>query len=230
MSKLAKTFCLCLIILFGLQPAVSQQATAGAQQEKMIVRRLTLVKLPLDLSIEYNGKTLDGAWNVSRELGLRTQVFQADSAWLKNITLKLKNVSDKSITYVVVFLTFPDTAKERASSGLDLPSAQANTKGLPGLDQIFVGVDPERKFLREELRLAPGESLELRLATEYSKISQLMRLLDLPMEQVNQMEIEIHAALFSDGSMMQAGMMYKRDPVNPRRWIPVGLLPYDRNQ
>jgi len=205
-------------------------ATMGIAQtnQKMIVRRLTMVKYPLELSTHYKNKLVDAKWNVFPESGFRSQVFEADSDWLRNVTLKLKNASDKRITYIALFLTFPETAKEPTRAGLNLPSVQqSSTERGPGMHQIFVGIDPEQKFQRPALSLAPGEILEVSLAPEYPRISTLVRLLDFPMEQVNQLEVEIHTALFDDGTLFQAGMIYKRDPKDPHHWITVGSAPFD---
>jgi hypothetical protein len=205
-------------------------ATTGVAQtnQKMIFRRLTMVKSPLELSTDYKNKPVDAKWKTLPDVGFRTQVFEADSDWLRNVTFKLKNVSGKRITYIALFLTFPETAKETSRAGLNLPSVQqSGTERVPGMHQIFVGVDPEQKFQRPALNLAPGETLEVSLAAEYPRISTLVRLLDFPMEQLNQMEVEIHAALFDDGTMDQGGMIYKRDPKDPHHYIPVGSAPFD---
>jgi hypothetical protein len=69
--------------------------------------------------------------------------------------------------------------------------------------------------------------LEVSLASEYPQISTLVRLLDFPIAQITQMEVEIHAALFDDGSLFEAGMIYKRDPKDPHHWIPIGSAPFD---
>lgn len=205
-------------------------ATVAAAQtnQKMIVRRLTIVKYPLELSTDYKNKPVDAKWNTFPDTGFRTQVFEADSDWLPNVTFKLKNVSDKRITYIALFLTFPETANEPTHAGLNLPSPQqSNTRQGPGMHQIFVGIDPEQKFKRPALSLKPGETLEVSLAPEYPRILTLVRLLDFQIEQVNQMEVEIHSAFFDDGTLFQAGMLYKRDLKDPHHWITLGLAPFD---
>lgn len=201
---------------------------AAQTNQKMIVRRLSMVKYPLELSTDYKNKPVDAKWNVFPDVGFRTQVFEADSDWLRNVAFKLKNVSDKRITYIVLFLTFPETANEPTRAGLNLPSVQqSSTKGLAGMHQIFVGIDPDQKFQRPALSLSPGEILEVSLAPEYSRILTLVRLLDFPIEQVNKMEVEIHSAFFDDGTMFQAGMIFKRDPKDPHHWITAGSAPFD---
>jgi hypothetical protein len=41
------------------------------------------------------------------------------------------------------------------------------------------------------------------------------------------MEVEIHSAFFDDGTLFQAGMLYKRDPKDPHHWITLGSAPFD---
>lgn len=207
---------------------IAETLAVAQTNEKMIIRRLTIVKYPLELSIQYKGQPLKATEHVFPELGFRTLVFDGDSDWLKNLTVTLKNVSDKPITYVALFLRFPETARDKPSRGLNLPSPTSTDRPHgSGLHQIFIGVDPDRKFQRPKLRLAPSESLDIPLDTEFRDIATLLRLLDQPIEQVSQMEIEIHSALFDDGSLFEAGMMYRRDPTDPHRWVPIGSLPFE---
>jgi hypothetical protein len=194
----------------------------------MIVRRLTMVKYPLQLTTDYQNKPIDAKWNFPPDSGVRTLVFDADSDWLRNITFKLKNVSDKKITYIAFFLIFPETAKAPPRSGLNLPTVKPSSRARSeGMHQIFFGVDPNGKFQRPVLNLAPGETLEVSLAPEYPQINTLVRVLDFPIDQITQIEVEIHASLFDDGSLFEAGMMYQRDPKDPHHWITVGMAPFD---
>ena len=218
-SALRAGACSLVALLFAI-------TTAGQTSQKMIIRRLTLVKYPLQLTTDYKHKPIDAKWNLSPDAHFRTQVFEADSDWLRNITFKLKNVSDKKITYIAFFLTFPETAKEPTRDGPN-PRIEPGKPRYEGMRQIFIGVDPDGKFQRPELKLAPGETLEVSLAPEYPQINTLIRLLDYPIEQITQMEVEIHAALFDDGSLFQAGMIFKRDPIDPHHWITVGMAPFD---
>jgi len=131
------TLCVLVICLSGwTNPRI--QST-----KKSVIRRLTVMKYPLERAVELNGEPVKATGTVLPEQGIRTEEFEGDADWLKNLTLKIKNTSDKVITYVVVDLTFPETATS------DDPHV--------GLHQIFLGVDPDRKFSRAELRIAPNE-------------------------------------------------------------------------
>lgn len=184
-------------------------STARAQSDKKtLVRRLTVMKYPLELAIELNGEEVKTTKAVLPEQGIRTEQFEGDADWLKNLTLKVKNISDKVISYMVLDLTFPQTATS------EHPQV--------GLHQIFLGVDPDRKFPRPELRLAPHESIEIPLATLYKDFKTLVEF-RLPIEQVTQIEIEFHAAMFDDGTLFETGEMYRRnpDPNDPHKWIKI---------
>ena len=206
--------------------------SAGAQtNEKMIIRRLSIVKYPLDLSIEYNGKPLNGDWKVLEEKGLRTQTFAGDADWLKHLSLKLKNVSDQPINWVEVHLIFPEAVDTKTTSdGLNLPSPTPTPprRAATALHRIEFGVGPYGNNQAAKLRLLPGEIIEIPLASEYSQISKLVQPKDFSVEQLNQILIDIQSALFEDGTMFMAGMMYRRDPKDTKRWIPIGSAPIDR--
>jgi hypothetical protein len=174
--------------------------------KKTVIRRLTVAKYPLELAVELNGEPVKATKTVLPEQGLRTEEFAADADWLKNLTLKITNTSNRVITYVVLDLTFPETATS------DNPRV--------GLHQIFLGIDPDRKFSRPELRMAPNESIEIPLATIYNDIKTLVAS-RLPIENVTKVEVEFHSALFADGTLFETGDLFRRnpDPNDPRKWI-----------
>src|SRR5215475_4209990 len=97
------------------------------QSTKTIIRRLTLVKEPLEISFLLKGQPVKVTEGVRAEEGIRTQEFEGDPDWLKDLTLKLRNTSGKTITYVVLNLHFPEVTKNNSMA----------------LDQIFLGVDPD---------------------------------------------------------------------------------------
>jgi len=176
-----------------------------AQKRKEIHERLTLVKYPTTLTFKLNGEPLKATEEVLPHLSLRILKFDADADWLRKLTLQLKNVSGKTITYVMINLRFPQTANEQ---------------GRVGLQQIYLGVDPDRKFTRPELHLAPNDTIEISLETEIEQIKRLVET-RLPLTEISEVEVEMHAVLFDDGTMFQAGVMYQRDPHDAKKWIPI---------
>lgn len=193
---------LCLFVIF-----VSGWVNPIAQNRKTIIRRLTLSKEPLDISFTLKGQPLNTSDTVRREEGIRAQEFDADLDWLKDLTLKVRNTSEKTITYIALNLHFPEVTKN----------------GHTALHQVFIGVDPDRKFQRPELRLAPNETIEVPLAERYAGIETLVRAGNSRVENVGKLLLEFQSALFDDGTLFEAGTLYRRNPDqnDPHKWIKI---------
>lgn len=86
----------------------------------------------MDISIELKGQSVHATKALRAAEGIRTEEFDGDGDWLRNLTLKVKNKSDKVITYIVLDLTFPQTA--------------TNQHPRVGLHQVFLGVDQIKIF------------------------------------------------------------------------------------
>src|SRR5258705_6235228 len=192
---------LCLFVIY-----VSGRSNPVAQNKKTIIRRLTLSKEPVEISFKLKGQPVKGSETVRAEAGIRAQEFEADRDCLKDLTLKLKNTSRKTITYLVLILDFPEVTKS----------------GRTAEHQIFLGVDPDRKFKRPELRLMPNETIEVPLSARYDDIKTLVETVGtlLP-ESVSKVLVDFHAAFFDDGTFFEAGTLYRRNPNpnDPHKWI-----------
>ncbi|MDX6404310.1 MAG: hypothetical protein QOH70_1765 [Blastocatellia bacterium] len=193
---------LCLLVIY-----VSAWTKPNPQNnKKTVIRPLTLANEPLEITFELNGRPVNATKAVRAEEGIHTEEFDGDSDWLRNLTLKVRNKSEKVITYIVLDLTFPQTA--------------TNEHPRVGLHQVFLGVDPDGKFPRPALRVAPNESLEIPLATRFKDIKTLVEF-SRSIENVTEMEVRIHQVLFDNGTLFETGTYYRRnsDPNDPRKWI-----------
>src|ERR1044072_2888621 len=144
---------LCLFVSF-----VSGWVKPSSQSKKMIIRRLTLTKEPVDISYDLKGQPIDLSEAVRTDEGFRAQEFEGDADWVKDLTLRLRNTSGKTITYIQVNLHFPEVTRN----------------GQTALQLIFLGVDPGPKFSRPALRLAPNEEVEIPLTERYDNIRTLV--------------------------------------------------------
>jgi hypothetical protein len=191
--------CLLVVYLGGWTNSQTQD------NKKTIIRRLTLVKEPVEIAIELDGAPVKSSKAVIAEQGIRTEEFEADSDWLKNIKLRLTNNSGKTITHMVLNLSFPETREP---------------DGRIGMHQVILGVDPERKFPGPEISLAPGESMEVGLGTRHKDIKALVES-KIRIEKITKVEVEFHSALFDDGTLFSAGELYRRNPdkTDARKWI-----------
>jgi hypothetical protein len=197
-----------VILNLGLLVCLSGWTSVTAQNnKKTVIRRLTVVKYPVELSFKLKGEPLESNEAVLFDQAIRTNEFDADADWLKDFTISLKNTSGKTITYIVLNLMFPEVTKN----------------GATALHQVFLGIHPDHKFARPELRLAPNEVLDIPLAPRYDAIKRLVKTVgpDFAIENLSKVEVAFQAALLDDETLFETGTWYRRnpDPNDPRRWI-----------
>ena len=175
------------------------------RNRKSIIRRVTYFKYPVEMSFELNGQPLKSIETVAGSE--RTNDFEADADWLNHLTIKIKNTSGKTITWMLVNLLFPEVTKD----------------GSVAMHQIFLGVDPDAPFKRPELRLAPNETFEIHLSAKHEEIKHLVDVIGsgMPIENVSKVEIQFHAALFDDETRFETGYWYRRDPNDSHKWIKI---------
>lgn len=194
---------LCVFVIF-----VSGWINPAAQNKKAIIRRLTLAKEPVDISFKLKGEPLNANHAVRSAEGISADEFDGDSDWVKDLTLRLRNTSGKTITYIQLNLHFPEVTNN----------------GRVALQQIFLGVDPDGKFSRPELRLAPNETIEVPLTEKFPNIKTLVESVGkVPVGSVSKVWVEFHAAYFDDGTLFEAGTTFRRNPdqSDPRKWIKI---------
>ncbi|HET9712722.1 MAG TPA: hypothetical protein VFP64_12590 [Pyrinomonadaceae bacterium] len=183
---------LCLLVVY----VSAWTHSAGQTNKKTVTRPRTLVEEPLKITIEHRGQLLK-----------ENEPFDGDADWVRGLKFKLKNKSDKAITYVVLDLTFPDTA------------SPGNAR--VGLHQIRLGVDPDLRT-GNSLYLAAGESMDVSLDSEYNDIKKIVEL-KTPMENVKNLVLRLETAVFTDDTKWFAGALYRRNPnqTDPLRWVPI---------
>ena len=180
---------------------------APPPDKKTIIRLLTLVKEPVQISYELKGEPVKATQAVTPGDGIRTEQFEADADWLRDLTLKLTNTSEQTITHVVVNLRFPEVTPNFTSMALH---------------QISLGVGPDGKVQGPAFKLAPNESIQVPLASRYPEIEKLLQTVGKKQPtDVCKVWVEFHEALFDDGTLFQAGSMFRRNPDlnSPQRWI-----------
>lgn len=196
-NRRAITITLTVANLFLFSIYVTASIKPTVQNQKAIIRRLTLQKYPVEISFKLKGQPLNASEVVRHDEGIRAHEFEGDRDWLKELTIKLRNISGKTITYVVVMLNFPEVTKN----------------GRTAQHQIFLGVDPDRKFQRPELRLAPNETIEIPLAAQYADIKSLVEGVgNLPPENVSKVLVDFFSAFFDDETLFEAGTLFRRNP------------------
>jgi hypothetical protein len=183
---------LCLLAVF----MVGWVSPRVQDKKRMIVRPLTLVKEPVEITFERHGQPVKA-----------NEEFEGDVDWVKELKLKLKNRSDKTITFIVLDIDFPETEA---------------VVGKVAQRQIWLGRWPDEQTTRPLLQLRPGESTEFPLDAEYDDIKALITGI-MPVDSITKTVIRLHQVMFDDGTLFSSGVMYRRNPDanDPHKWIKI---------
>jgi hypothetical protein len=189
--------CLFSLYLSGWSHAKRQVAP---QKEKAVLRHPGPKNEPIEIT-EIRAKTK------AVKLG---EVFEDESDWLKHLTYKVKNRSDKAITFLQIDLDFPETEA---------------TAGAIMMHQLFFGQrsDFRSTLNNQPLYIKPNETIEISLERAYDDIKTLIELRHPTVGVINKLTIRTSDVMFEDGALYASGMFYRRnpDPNSPQKWMPI---------
>jgi len=181
----------CVFVLY-----VSGWVYPRVQNAEKTIKGLSQPNQPIEISV----KVKDKAVKLNKK-------FEGEAGWLKDVTLEIKNTSNKTINFLRL--------------DIDFPESRATGKIL--LHQIFLGKNSDIQSLRNKapLNLMPGQSLEIPLASEHERISRLIRLRYPSVEDMSEINITLGEAMFDDETLWSGGAIFKRNPDsnNPRKWV-----------
>ena len=139
---------------------------------------------------------------------------------LSDAQLKFKAAPDRwSVEECVKHIAMTEQALWQMTSGAMKETATAE-KSSTGLHQIELGVHPDVPSNRSPIALRPGDSMEVTLGNEYGDIKKLVEK-RVSIDKINTVTVRPQTALFNDGTMFFAGMLYRRDPNKPGKWITI---------
>ncbi|MFN2530110.1 MAG: hypothetical protein ABR555_02315 [Pyrinomonadaceae bacterium] len=132
-----------------------------------------------------------------------------DPNWLRQVSFRITNTSEKPITYIAINLNFPETAN-------------TGTGGV-ALHQITLGDWTFSSIVRQPFNLEPGESREISLETQYSEKISLLKLKQCSANQVTKIITRLNQVLFVDETLWSGGEFYRRNPDSSDRhkWITI---------
>lgn len=143
-----------------------------------------------------------------------------DSDWLKGMTVIVKNVSDKPVVYITVSVTAhyeKDGVRKRTEDGRD---RVAEIDVVYGLRPPMPG-EPARTY--SPVPLMTGQTADLVLSeVNRDELYSLLRREDSSTD-VAELTLWVdHVAWYGDDDNMWIhGRMLRRDPNNPRTWLPI---------
>ena len=139
--------------------------------------------------------------------------FDDDDEWIKGVAWTVKNTSSKPITYMAVSLDFPETK----STGNVMTFTLRYGQNLRA--PVLSG---------ESIRLMPGETMSVALSD--LKYEELQKFIELrhPMKSLREVSLRIFEARFEDGTVWSGGSLFRPDPNDPKKLIPVEEAPSAR--
>jgi hypothetical protein len=138
------------------------------------------------------------------------KAFVDDDEWFKGLTIRLRNFSGKSITYISVELSFPGPETQRETPPLSYPISYGriysdlNDPTLPG------GFKP----------IAAGDKIDISLSDmHYNSIRSALEQIEYP-SSVKKIRLRVEEVEFEDGMVWNAGAWFRRDSNNNLILIP----------
>ncbi len=133
--------------------------------------------------------------------------FAQKDDWLKDFTLKFRNVSGKSIVYVSTVIGFPET--ESTGYGMVYP--------------LKFGINPLVKKSKGQPKLLKSNDIgEIVLTAEnYLNLKNFLATRSHSLNDLTEIHLTILVVYFDDGTQWGAGTTFRPDPNIPDKFIPV---------
>lgn len=193
--------CLCIIFV---PIAMSPAGRAGQEQERIIEKRLNSVtpNEPVSLGVV---RTKKGIVEIGKK-------FKAEDDWLKGLTVRVNNVSDKDIRYISVNFSFERPEDHETAD--DPPLVHSLTYGSR------TRTPDDATQSRRKGTLAPGDSVEISLPDEtYEVLERALKKLKYP-PGVKRLRMYLTEVIFDDGTAWVSGYWFRSDPENPDMRVP----------
>lgn len=188
-------FCIYCLTVIGTSAWASSQVVSLNQTEPNIVEYHAMSNQPVEIvSAAVAGK--DIKFNES---------FVDNAAWMKNLSFTLKNKYNQPITYVELYLTFPET---RATGNIMLSPLKFG-KSKRSRVQLE---DPEEFLL-------PGNEATLKFSLKkYSDMKDFLEKRH-AITGLHKITIQVAEVQFADGTYWAGGSWFQIDPSDPKKII-----------
>ena len=172
---------------------------SSAYQEARIIKKQ---KHPNEPARIIALKTKQGIIEVGEETVVK-KILTNDDDWLKGLSLKVSNTSDKSINFVSVRLTFVRQKDDAASDE------------APLMHSITYGRNPfhlKDLSLANQNKIPSGGFLDVSLSDDtYEVIKRVLKKLGYPAS-IKQIDLLVEVVGFDDGTVWEMGNLLRRDP------------------
>ncbi len=203
------TICFCLLAMIPVFLVAKNTFIALAQAKdvtKKRVNKLSFEKEPIEIiKVTANGKEITFG-----------ETFTDADEWLKDFTIKFKNVSEKTITYLSADLIFKETK-------IDAP---------PLAYSLYYGFSPKDKSVdKNKLKLMrPGDIDEMAISgAHFEKLKRFVALKK-DLNELTTADLTIQLVYFDDGMKWAGGDLWRPDPARPGSFIVASEWDIKRDQ
>lgn len=172
-----------------------------AQEKSRVIRESLQGESPISIvGVRAGTKTFD------RTIENR-HAIRADDTWLYNLTLDVKNVSSKNITYLELYLRVPKTGNRVKDLIFSMVFGDASAPG--------VNVAPNSDGVKPDVMI-PGSVRTIKI-----RDGDLANFESLFKSGIGLVETTIREVHFDDRTGWQLGIELRQDPNVPTKWISV---------
>lgn len=185
-------------------------SVADAQEKIRIIQEVAMDSSPVVVVSHHVGnKAFD---RVGVEVFDRSHRYRhgitAGNNWLSELSFDLKNVSNKNVTYIDLYLTIPKSGKMELNGLLVrfifgnrvANAATANNDSSSPLEL-----------------LKPGDVVKLKIS-DLQRTQMEKYLKNYDAEDIEQVKMDIREVHFDDGTGWALGTELRQDPLNPKTW------------
>lgn len=191
-------------LFFTAKSLFTALAQTKLKKEK-VIKKVSFDNEPIEfLKLESDGKAVKPS-----------EKFIQEDDWLKDFTIKFKNISGKPITYVSIVLLFPETGPN------GLPMSYPLRYGVLPLPAKY-GVQPKVVNKEQAKLLAPNDTAEVKLSDENFKALKQFLLSRSLLSDLTEVNFRIMSVEFEDGTHYVGGTYWTPDPMNAGKFMPVG--------
>jgi hypothetical protein len=196
--KSRRVMLLCAFLLFLTFCFFASTRPSNSQNEDKLIKKEEWFKPPVKITLV---KSKIG------ELATDKKISAGDD-WLKGLTIRVRNDSDKPVNYVNIDLQFRHPEHQSWEFDLLAPHEYGRSPFTP----------PEQEFPHAAEPIFPGQTRDIPLTDE--NYDALMRELDrLKYPAIKEVILRVRAVGFSDGTAWDSGNIFRHDPNNPGKWI-----------
>lgn len=133
----------------------------------------------------------------------------ANDDWLRGLTIRVLNDSNKPVTSVSIEIQFRRPANQAKELDLVAPIAYGQNPFAAPQEGYTLAPEP----------ILPGQTKDITLSDEgYDSLRSMLDQLNYPAS-IKSVKVQVRAIGFSDGTVWNAGNFFRRDPSNPGQWI-----------